>query len=761
MRHRFTFRHPDARTASPLERMLLGLLGLLLLLVLLLPVVRDEGLLYPAYHLQFGDVAELQNMGMIYKNDDRGTYAVLDANWRFTQPLKPGDHIVYRLSRPDSQEASHIDLAVGPREGLSSECLHQGGCEVSLAASIRVLKESLAEQYQLTVEIARSGVEPSAAFNTPQLIRSLPQSGFSLQRMLLSLSATLLLCWGLLRVLAPVLRQGLRWRITGTILLANLCFLLLHATFCFRVSEFLVWSEYRINHYYLSWSLMTLGWLISVLVGRHLYMGLIFTLLFAIGLLANFAKISIYGTSLGGDDLNNLVSLLQILIGDHGLWVGGIGASLLILLWRLRWFNWLLRFVAVLVTFFGFSVFAIQASNTVLGPNINYFNNETSYHRDMVRRGPSLYLFDLINGLVSGSSIYSYPAAASPLQQPLMSPDTNATDQPAWDLVIVMQYEALWLGWEGGICKPAPVLRLPATVQAVQQQIHSPTTGGMTVLAEFEMNTGLPVGLLKQGIVPYYYLADQAAGLARSAGAMGYSTHFYHPYKQNFWGRDKAIPALGYQHGHFDSEFNTLDQKGFYTSDRALVQRILEQSQADSAPQLIYAVTMQGHGPFNQSRYGQQELEAACPGESESDRQTLNTYYTGVVDAMASLQSLIDGLDASGKRYLLLAFGDHQPYLMSAGTRVLPPHAKTELTFRIPFMAFSRAGSGPLNQQYRNVRQLFQAGQVTRALLGNSQFIPDLPQPVLHPLLGKEPKFEPASYQQALEATFRADTFSH
>jgi len=128
---------------------------------------------------------------------------------------------------------------------------------------------------------------------------------------------------------------------------------------------------------------------------------------------------------------------------------------------------------------------------------------------------------------------------------------------------------------------------------------------------------------------------------------------------------------------------------------------------------------------------------------------------------MASLQTLIDGLDASGKRYLLLAFGDHQPYLMSAGTRVLPPHAKTELTFRIPFMAFSRTGSGPLSEQYKNVRQLFQAGQVTRALLGNSQFIPDLPQPVLHPLLGKEPKFDPASYQQALEATFRADTFGH
>jgi hypothetical protein len=756
MGHRFNFRHPDARAASPIERLLLGVLGLLLVLVLLLPVVRDEGLLYPGYHLKFGDVAELQNLGMIYKSDDRGTYAVLDANWRFTQPLQPGDHIVYHLSRPDSQEASHIDLTIGHHEGLNPECLAQGGCDVPIAASIRVLKESLAEQYRLTAELVRPGAAATAAFNTPQLVRTLPQSGFSLQRMLLSLGSTLLVCWGLLRVLAPVLRQGLRWRITGVILIANLCFLLLHATFCFRFSEFVVWSEYRINHYYLSWALVTLGWLVSVLVGRHLYMGLIFTTLFAIGLLANFAKISIYGTSLGGDDLNNLVSLVQILIGDHGLWVAGIGASLLVMLWRLRWFNWVLRFIAVLITFFGFSVFAIQASNTVLGPNINYFNNEASYHREMVRRGPSLYLFDLINGLVSGSTIYSYPVATSPLQ---VQTPTNPSIKPAWDLVIVMQYEALWLGWEGGICKPAPTLKLPATVQAVQQQIHSPTTGGMTVLAEFEMNTGLPVGLVKQGIVPYYYLAKQAAGLARTADELGYSTHFYHPYKQNFWGRDKAIPALGYQHLHFDDEFNALDHKGFYTSDRTLVQHILTQANADSAPQLIYAVTMQGHGPFNQNRYSQQELDAACPGLSESDRQTLNTYYTGVVDAMASLQTLLNGLDASGKHYLLLAFGDHQPYLMSAGTRVLPPHAKTEMTFRIPFMAFSRTGSGPLSEQYKNVRQLFQAGQVTRALLGDRQFMPDLPQPLLHPLLGKEPGFDPASYQQALKATFDATTF--
>ncbi len=66
----------------------------------------------------------------------------------------------------------------------------------------------------------------------------------------------------------------------------------------------------------------------------------------------------------------------------------------------------------------------------------------------------------------------------------------------------MLQYESLWLDWKGRICAPAPTLSLPASVQQWQKTIHSPTTGGMTVLAEFEMNTGLPVGLLKQGVVP-------------------------------------------------------------------------------------------------------------------------------------------------------------------------------------------------------------------------------------------------------------------
>ena len=128
---------------------------------------------------------------------------------------------------------------------------------------------------------------------------------------------------------------------------------------------------------------------------------------------------------------------------------------------------------------------------------------------------------------------------------------------------------------------------------------------------------------------------------------------------------------------------------------------------------------------------------------------------------MASLQALLEGLHASGLRYLLIAFGDHQPYLMHAGPRVLPAHARTEQTFDIPFMVFAPAGSTDLSQQYRAVRQLFQAGQVTRQLLGQRHAPAQQETRLLHPVLGKESGFDPAIYLAPLHATFRDDTFHH
>ncbi len=733
----------------------MAVLGLLLLITLLLPVLRFESWYYPHYRLSFGQQARLDTLGLVWKNDEHGTYAVIDSNWTFFAPL-PTDGLIRYTLMAGSHPASHIDLTPQAEQGMRRDCRPDRPCQVHSNGSIRVLQAALADHYQLTATLA---LAEGAALFPPQLVRELGPSGFDLQRMAIGLLATLLLCTALLRLLLPVLRQGLRWRLAGSLLLANLSFLLLHATVCFDLSAFLVWAEYRIAYYYLALLLLTVGWLACALVGRHLMMGILFTALFACGLLANFTKIQIYGTALGGDDLSNLGSLLTILVGEHQMiWLGGVFV-LLLLFWRVGWLGGLLRFCAVLVTFFGFSVLATQTGDRVLGPNINYFTSERSYQRDLVRRGPSLYVFELINGLVRGTSIYAFPALA-PLPNPSAAiVETRRATQPAWDVVVVMQYEAMWLGWQGGICQPAPTIQPPAGSQALITTLRSPTTGGMTVLAEFEMNTGLPVGLLRQGVVPYYYLREGAPGLAQTARQLGYQTHFFHPFKPTFWGRNLAVPALGYQTLHFEEAFTPLMQKGLYTSDHALVQQVAEQATAATRPQFIYAVTMQGHGPFNQDRYGQQTRHAACAGEPAA--QILDTYYTGVVDEMSSLQELVNTLQASGKRYLLLAFGDHQPFLMGAGPRVLPAHPASDQIFTVPFMAFTSDTQMPLTQQFDGVRQLFQAGQVTRQLLGDARQPAQFGHALLHPVLGQEQGFNASDYQPLLEAVFRPDTFRH
>lgn len=756
MKMRFP-RPKGLRLATTGQRFGLSVLLLGLLFTLLLPVTGLQSLFFPHYGLKFGPVAELQSLGLIYKSDSRGTYAVLDAHWLFRQPLAAGDRLVYRLVKPDQQEASNIELELTAKQGLSTDCLAAPqGCALQLKSSIRVPEEALASEYRLTAELLRPDGQGDG-FNQPRLLRQLPENGFALGEMAVLLLLTLVITGSLLRYLAPVARGDLLSRILSSLLIANLTFLLLHSALVFRFGEFLVWSEYRQEQYYASWTLMVLGSWLSMLVGRSLYMGLMFTGLYGLVLLANFMKISIYGIPLGGNDLSNLGSLLQILREQYPLLPWLMLAGLIGLLWRFRLLGWLLRTSAVVIAFFGFSVFATQASNLVLGYNIKYFHNAVSYHRDIVRSGPSLYLFNLINDMVSGGTIFSYPVdKPSPASAPVAT--ANPAHQPDWDVVIVMQYEALWLDWKGGICQQAPSLTLPDSVQQFHKVIHSPTVGGMTVLAEFEMNTGLPVGILRKGIVPYYYLNQHAPGLADTAHRQGYDTTFLHPYKEGFWGRKEAIPALGYQKRVFDDAFSAMDYKGLYVSDQAVVQNILKQVQSASRPQFIYTVTMQGHGPFNGPRYGEHELAGACPGLPDDERQILNNYYTGVVDAMASLQTLVEGLDKSGKRYLVLAFGDHQPYLMGAGKRVLSPNPKAEETFEIPFMAFSRADDAQVLQAHlQPVRQLFQAGQIAMQLLrGEPAHLAS--DSVLHPVLGMEKGFQLARFQQDIQLTFRPDS---
>ncbi|MDM5083292.1 LTA synthase family protein [Aeromonas rivipollensis] len=739
-------------SSQSLAGWLFGLLIALLLLTLALPLLNPAGWLGQAQPLILGPtdqpIATLSRHSLLYKSDSRGLYLVVRSQWQLLKPLQAGDKVRVELLNDKGIRIDQLSQAVEKRQKCRQE-----RCTLDLNSALRAPDDALDSRYQLRIGLLLADRPESAEYS--QILQTLPERGFNLVYLMTSLLLVLLVSAAVLRGLMPRLRRSYRSRVLGSLLLGNLTFVLLHGFVVFKLGEFLLWSGFRPEHYYLAWGSMVLGWSLCALAGFNLYMGLVFTALSGIGLLANFMKIAIYGVPLGGDDLGNLMALLHILLDQHPVLPVLAVLGLLFLCWRFALSRWILRTAAATAAFFALCVFATQTGNKLLGANIRYVDRAVNYHRDIIRAGPGLYLFNLVDEMLQSGNIFRYPLQINERTPELSQPAPG--QPPRFDLVIVLQYESLWLDWQGKICAPAPTLSLPTGVAQWHKTIHSPTTGGMTVLAEFEMNTGLPVGLLKQGVVPYYYLSDKVPGLAQSARQNGYQTLFAHPYVEKFWGRAKAIPALGYQERWFDTRFTTLEHKGLYISDDALIDHLLRRSEQDSQPLFAYAVTMQGHGPFDGDRYRAQQLDRACPDQSPADRQLLNTYYTGVVDAMASLERLLKTLDRSGKRYLVVAFGDHQPFLMSAGKNIHGAKPPRDAPYQIPMMAFTRNdGAITLERQFAPVRQLYQMGQATRALLAGD-LTPIEGKPVLHPVLGEEKGFDPSPLVPQIRASFRAD----
>ena len=731
---------------------LFGLLIALLLLTLALPLLNPAGWLGRAQPLILGPadqpIATLSRHSLLYKSDSRGLYLVVRSQWQLLKPLQEGDKVRVELLNDKGIRIDQLSQAVEKRQKCRQE-----RCTLDLNSALRAPDDALDSRYQLRIGLLLADRPESAEYS--QILQTLPERGFNLSYLMISLLLVLLMSAAVLRAMLPRLRRSYRSRIVGSLLLGNLTFVLLHGFVVFKLGEFLFWSGFRPEHYYLAWGSMVLGWSLCALAGFNLYMGLVFTALSGIGLLANFMKIAIYGVPLGGDDLGNLLALLHILLDQHPVLPVLAVLGFLFLCWRFALSRWILRTAAATAAFFALCVFATQTGNKLLGANIRYVDRAVNYHRDIIRAGPGLYLFNLVDEMLQSGNVFRYPLQINERTPELSQPARG--QPPRFDLVIVLQYESLWLDWQGKICAPAPTLSLPAGVAQWHKTIHSPTTGGMTVLAEFEMNTGLPAGLLKQGVVPYYYLSAQVPGLARSAKQSGYQTLFAHPYVEKFWGRAKAIPALGYEERWFDTRFTTLEHKGLYISDDALIDHLLRRSEQDDQPLFAYAVTMQGHGPFDGDRYRAQQIDKACPDQSPAERQLLNTYYTGVVDAMASLERLLKTLDGSGKRYLVVAFGDHQPFLMSAGKGIHGAKPPRDAAYQIPMMAFTRADD-PLNlaTQFAPVRQLYQMGQATRALLAGD-LAPIEDKPLLHPVLGEEKGFDPSPLVPQIRASFRAD----
>lgn len=235
------------------------------------------------------------------------------------------------------------------------------------------------------------------------------------------------------------------------------------------------------------------------------------------------------------------------------------------------------------------------------------------------------------------------------------------------DVIMVMS-ESLWDPTKMSSVRysadPMPVMRA-----AQSGAVFSPEFGGMTANVEFEALTGFSNAFLPYGSIPYQqYIRRPVPSLATFFESKGYVTKAFHPFEGWFWNRTNVYQSLGFQEFHSEENMPAMNKRGIFASDEDLTRYIIKEADNTDQPFFFFAVTLQGHGPYEANRYAKNTIEVDAPTLSDASTSALATYTQGVKEADQSLKALMDWAKKRRRETIIVLFGDHLPPLNAVYT---------------------------------------------------------------------------------------------
>lgn len=252
-----------------------------------------------------------------------------------------------------------------------------------------------------------------------------------------------------------------------------------------------------------------------------------------------------------------------------------------------------------------------------------------------------------------------------------LNPNTSSLAMPSGSEpdIVIIQSESLF---DPVLLKDAPKnVYLPnfhrLTQRGLSGEMKVPTFAGGTIRTEFEVLTGLALKFFPGVQYPYFEIADQPIpGIVRTLSRQGYETTAIHPNSAVFWNRNRAFQQIGFDRFIDEKAFSKSDIVGLFTGDAALTDHVLAQLDKEGPPQLVFAISMENHGPFDW-RPGLDAKRLAGlktpPGLDEGGEYWMRNYLYLLEDADHELGRLAEALQKRKRRTLLLFYGDHLPAL--------------------------------------------------------------------------------------------------
>jgi len=268
----------------------------------------------------------------------------------------------------------------------------------------------------------------------------------------------------------------------------------------------------------------------------------------------------------------------------------------------------------------------------------------------LLHREPDIARDVRVHGLAAALLVHWSGWRRQPDSLPCRTEPIAPTGDP---VVIIVQCESFTdpadLLAEGGFVMPGL-----ATARALAQQsgrLLVPGFGAYTMRTEYGVLFGRSeqeLGLRK--FDPFLTAHRETSfSLPNQLCRKAWTSLFVHPHDLRFYGRDRLMSEAGFDRLIGEDAFAPPPSgAGRYVTDAAVADVIIELARSAAAPTLIYAVTIENHGPWPVPK-GAAQSPAEAP------------YWRLLQHSDAMLERLIIFARTLGRPVTLCFFGDHRP----------------------------------------------------------------------------------------------------
>ncbi|MDB8545130.1 sulfatase-like hydrolase/transferase [Turicibacter sanguinis] len=194
--------------------------------------------------------------------------------------------------------------------------------------------------------------------------------------------------------------------------------------------------------------------------------------------------------------------------------------------------------------------------------------------------------------------------------------------------------------------------------------LYVPTFGGGTVRTEFEILTGMNIDYLSPGEIPNSTILKKSNifSLAHNLNQQGYTSHFVHNNRGDFYQRNVVYKNLGFNTFSSIEYFANYTIDKYWPKDESLVTPILDALNTTIGSDFIYVVTVESHGG-----YSSEKMENPIRVKGDLKQEVLNqieNYSNVLYEVDKFINNLVEEVNQLQENTVIVFLSDHLPQLL-------------------------------------------------------------------------------------------------